>query len=72
MADSGPGALPLPDYDELSAGAVEDRIRSLTTDEVERLVSHERAHANRAPVVELLSARLERLREGDEPLSQGA
>jgi hypothetical protein len=72
MADPGRGALPLPDYDELPVGAVEDRIRSLTTDEVERLVSHERAHANRAPVVEILSARLERLREGAEPPSPGA
>ncbi|WP_369200319.1 hypothetical protein [Streptomyces sp. PU-14G] len=63
-------ALPLPDYDQLPAGTVEHRIRSLGSDDVRRLVEYEQAHADRPQVKEILAARLEQLDAGAEP-SQG-
>ncbi|MPY60857.1 hypothetical protein [Streptomyces spongiae] len=62
-------ALPLPDYDHLPIGGLESRVRALTADEVEELLTYERAHAHRVPVTELLSARLEQLHSGAEPTS---
>ena len=59
--------LPLPDYDQLPAGAVEHRIRSLDADGVQQLLDHENAHANRPAVVMALETRLEQLRSGAEP-----
>lgn len=61
--------LPLHDYDHLPIGGLESRIRSLTADEIEQLLAHERTHAHRVPVTELLTARLEQLRSGAEPTS---
>jgi hypothetical protein len=69
MADLGRGTLPLPDYDQLPLGGLESRIRSLTTEEVEELLAHERTHADRLPVTEVLTARLEQLKAGAEPTS---
>ena len=69
MADHGRGTLPLPDYDHLPVGSLESRIRALSAGEVEELLAYERAHADRAPVTALLSARLEQLRSGAEPTS---
>ncbi|MBM7087909.1 hypothetical protein JTP67_04945 [Streptomyces sp. S12] len=69
MADPAHSALPLPDYDHLPLGGLESRVRSLNTAEVEELLAYERTHADRLPVTELLSARLEQLRAGAEPTS---
>ncbi|GAA3506170.1 hypothetical protein GCM10019016_132850 [Streptomyces prasinosporus] len=69
MTDPARNTLPLPDYDHLPIGGLESRIRSLTAGEVEELLSYERAHADRLPVTELLTARLEQLRAGAEPTS---
>ncbi|MDQ0604583.1 hypothetical protein QF037_008928 [Streptomyces canus] len=52
--------LPIPDYDHLSLGALEQRIGSLTTDELDALRRYESEHANRALVMRLLEARLDR------------
>lgn len=62
-------ALPLPDYDHLPIGSLESRVRALTADEVEEVLAYERAHADRLPVTELLTARLDQLRSGAEPTS---
>lgn len=67
----GASELPLPDYDELSLGAIESRIRTLDADGVAQLLDHEREHADRLPVVQRLEARLEALRTGDAAPSGG-
>ncbi|WP_409474145.1 hypothetical protein [Streptomyces sp. HC307] len=69
MADPGRSTLPLPDYDHLPIGGLEARVRSLTAEEVEELIAYERTHADRVPVNELLTARLEQLKAGAEPTS---
>ncbi|MCD7441175.1 hypothetical protein K4B79_23495 [Streptomyces lincolnensis] len=69
MADSGRSTLPLPDYDHLPIGGLESRVRSLTAAEVEELLAYERTHADRLPVTQLLSTRLEQLEAGAEPTS---
>ncbi|MEU9212301.1 hypothetical protein AB0D27_31305 [Streptomyces sp. NPDC048415] len=69
MADSDRSTLPLPDYDHLPLGGLESRVRALNAEEVEELLAYERTHADRLPVTEVLTARLEQLREGAEPTS---
>lgn len=64
MSEQG---LPLPDYDELPLGSLQHRIRALRSDELQELLDHERQHANRVPVVELLTSRLDELARGAEP-----
>ena len=58
----GNGSLPVPDYDGLSIAQLRTRLRGLSAAEVERLVIHERATANRAPYLTLLENRLVALR----------
>ncbi|MEV5342591.1 hypothetical protein AB0K93_29520 [Streptomyces sp. NPDC052676] len=69
MAEPGRSSLPLPDYDHLPIGGLESRVRSLSAEEVEELIAYERTHADRLPVTELLTARLEQLHSGAEPTS---
>ncbi|MES5820179.1 hypothetical protein [Streptomyces sp. RG80] len=69
MADSGRSTLPLPDYDHLPLGGLESRVRSLSAEDVENLLAYERTHADRLPVTEVLTARLEQLEAGAEPTS---
>ena len=59
--------LPLPDYDELPLGALRHRMRALSAAEVRQLQEHERAHAHRIHVLELLSSRLDELEHGATP-----
>ncbi|EID52438.1 hypothetical protein [Saccharomonospora xinjiangensis] len=59
--------LPLPDYDHLPVPALRDRIRSLTADQLERLLAYEREHADRTPVVTVMRARLDQLARGATP-----
>ena len=63
--------LPLPDYDHLNAGTLESRVRALDADGVAQLLEHERAHADRVQVVQMLEHRLERLRSGEAAPSGG-
>src|SRR4051794_17125550 len=63
-------ALPLPDYDHLTVGDLAHRIRSLDAQGLEAVLSYERDHADRLPVVQALTARLGEVRAG-EPLSGG-
>src|SRR3954451_21226306 len=65
-----PAALPLPDYDHLTVGDLTHRIRSLDADALQTLLRYERDHADRLPVVQILTTRLEEVR-GGEPLSSG-
>ncbi|WP_031508907.1 hypothetical protein [Streptomyces megasporus] len=71
MSPTDHDELPLPDYDHLSAGELEHRIRSLSEGDVERLIRYEREHADRAHVVTLLTARLRQLEAGS-PQSPGS
>ncbi|MFR9731772.1 hypothetical protein ACL03H_21290 [Saccharopolyspora sp. MS10] len=61
--------LPLPDYDELPLGTLRHRMRALDEDALRQLLEHERAHANRTPVLELLTSRLDELERGATPSS---
>ncbi|GAB3645268.1 hypothetical protein [Streptomyces sparsus] len=72
MNTSDNDSLPLPDYDGLTVGELEHRVRSLSAADVERLLDHERAHADRTPVRSLLTARLEQLEAGAEPTPGGS
>ncbi|MGC0333833.1 hypothetical protein RKD23_006823 [Streptomyces sp. SAI-170] len=69
MAESGRSMLPLPDYDHLPIGGLESRVRALSADEVEVLITYEHEHADRLAVNELLSHRLDQLRSGARPTS---
>ncbi|MFD7660813.1 hypothetical protein ACFV4N_43160 [Actinosynnema sp. NPDC059797] len=59
--------LPIPDYDQIPLGDLRHRVRSLTREELARVLEHEREHGDRVPVVEVLTARLAELDDGAEP-----
>lgn len=59
--------LPLPDYDHIPNGTLPTRITGLDESQVEQLLTYERAHGDRLPVVQVLERRLEALRNGAEP-----
>ncbi|WP_290050911.1 hypothetical protein [Amycolatopsis solani] len=59
--------LPIPDYDQIPLGSLRHHIRSLDEQQLTTLIDHERAHAARVPVLQLLEARLDELRHGAEP-----
>jgi hypothetical protein len=63
---------PLPGYDELSAGELEHRVRSLSHGELTDLMRYERKHAARTPVIAMLSARRRQLEAGAEPTPGGS
>ncbi|MCP2257129.1 hypothetical protein LX15_000814 [Streptoalloteichus tenebrarius] len=58
---------PLPHYDELTLDDLRHRIRSLDEDALSRLLDYEREHANRVPVVQIMTTRLDELRSGAQP-----
>ena len=59
--------LPLTDYDHIPSGALAERIRSLTYEQLSALLAYERSHGDRLPVVQLFEARLQALRNGAQP-----
>jgi len=63
--------LPLPDYDHLPMGSLTHRIRSLDAAQLETLLTYEREHGDRVPVVQIIEARLAAVRDGA-PLSSGS
>jgi hypothetical protein len=71
MNTSDQHALPLPDYDRLSLGELEHRIRPLSSGDLEQLLRYEREHADRTPVTGLLTTRLAQLEAGAEPTPGG-
>ncbi|MEV7635392.1 hypothetical protein AB0N71_04330 [Pseudarthrobacter enclensis] len=59
--------LPLPDYDHLPVGTLPTRIHGLEEADVAQLVSYEKAHGNRLPVLQILEKRLQDLQAGAAP-----
>ena len=59
--------LPLADYDHIPSGTLPSRISGLDEGGVGQLLSYERAHGNRLPVVQILEHRLEALKGGAQP-----
>jgi hypothetical protein len=59
--------LPIRDYDQLTLGDLRHRVRSLTKEELGRVLDHERRHGDRVPVVQVLTARMAELDDGAEP-----
>lgn len=59
--------LPLRDYDHLPLSSLAQRIRSLTADELTQLLTYEREHANRAPVIQIFRHRQDELAAGEPP-----
>ena len=59
--------LPIPDFEHLAIGDLTHRVRSLDADGVRRLVDAEEARGRRAPVLQVLHARLDQLEAGAEP-----
>ncbi|MEJ2853699.1 MULTISPECIES: hypothetical protein [unclassified Saccharothrix] len=60
-------AFPIHDYDHLTAGDLRHRVRSLSAEDLRRVLDHERAHAHRTPVLQLLTTRLSEVEHGAEP-----
>jgi hypothetical protein len=52
---------PLPGYDGMTLGALRGRLRSLSEDDLERVLRYEKAHKSRAPMVTLVEHRLAKL-----------
>jgi hypothetical protein len=63
--------LPIPDFDQLPTAGLAHRVRTLDADGLVVLLDHERAHADRPAVVQLLEHRLDRIRSGDAQPSGG-
>ncbi|XAS71960.1 hypothetical protein VUN82_23285 [Micrococcaceae bacterium Sec5.1] len=59
--------LPLVDYDHIPSGTLPSRISGLDQNGIEQLLSYERAHGSRLPVIQVLEHRLEALKNGAEP-----
>lgn len=59
--------LPVPDYDQLAPGTLQPRIRSLTAEQLDVLIEHERSGQNRPNYLEVLTARSDELAAGTEP-----
>ena len=59
--------LPIPDYDHLQVGGLTSRIRSLGAEDLQTLISYERAHAKRFQVVQIMENRLASLKAGAQP-----
>ncbi|MBB3675768.1 hypothetical protein FHX36_001503 [Modestobacter versicolor] len=59
--------LPVPDYDHLPVGSLTSRIRTLDADDLQTLLSYEKAHANRIQVVQAMTHRLDELKSGAQP-----
>ena len=54
--------LPLPDYDHIPAGTLPSRISGLEEGDVAQLITYEKAHGNRLPILTILEKRLHDLR----------
>ncbi|HEV7948515.1 MAG TPA: hypothetical protein VGP24_01985 [Glaciihabitans sp.] len=68
MNDSMPhNELPLPEYDHIPIGHLPARIAPLDSSQMQQLVTYEREHGNRLPVLVVLEHRLEALNNGVEP-----
>jgi hypothetical protein len=52
---------PRPGYDGMTLGALRGRLRSLSRDDLERVLGYEKAHLARAPMITLVEHRLAKL-----------
>ncbi|OBK94015.1 hypothetical protein A5645_18410 [Mycobacterium asiaticum] len=59
--------LPIPDYDQLPLGDLRHRVRLLQESQLHELISHEHAHGQRTPVLQVLQARLDEIQDGAKP-----
>jgi hypothetical protein len=64
-------ALPIPDFDHLPVASLTHRIRTLDTTGLVALLDHERAHADRVAVVQMIEHRLAAVRSGEAEPSGG-
>jgi hypothetical protein len=53
--------LPLEDYDQMTVGDLQHRIRSLSAEDLAIVLNYEAGHAARVPVLEILEARQRQL-----------
>jgi hypothetical protein len=67
MAQPQKRDLPMPDFDHLPLATLQHRIRSLDLDGLQQVAEYERLHGNRAPVLTVVDARLNELRNGAQP-----
>jgi hypothetical protein len=58
------GALPLANYDELTVASLRARLRSLSNDDLNQLMTYERAHQNRPEVIKMFQNRLIKMTTG--------
>jgi hypothetical protein len=58
--------LPIKDYDHLQVGGLTSRIRSLSAEDLQTLISYERSHGNRFQVVTIMENRLSSLKKSAE------
>ncbi len=66
-ADLDRSDLPLPDFDHIPLATLPSRLHPLDERGITQLLGWERAHGNRLPVIQVLEARIEQLRNGAEP-----
>ena len=59
--------LPIKDYDHLQVGGLTSRIRSLGAEDLQALISYEKAHAKRFQVMQIMENRLASLKAGAQP-----
>ena len=59
--------LPVADYDQLTLGDLQHRLRALDEDQLNAVLTYEAGHAARVPVLQILEARLRELQSGAEP-----
>ncbi|MDP9417000.1 MAG: hypothetical protein M3P48_04035, partial [Actinomycetota bacterium] len=64
--------LPLHDYDHVPLATLASRVRTLDVTGLGAVLGYEREHGNRLPVVQVLEARLDQLRNGAEPSAGSA
>lgn len=61
--------LPIPDYDHLTAGDLDHRVRALAREQLQELLDHERRNAGRIHVITVLEERMDELESGERPTS---
>ena len=64
--------LPIPDYDHLPVGDVAHRVHALDAAGIEALLSYEREHGARQPVITVLENRRTQLEQGAKPSTGSA
>jgi hypothetical protein len=67
--EPGPvAALPLANYDELTVASLRARLRNLSNDDINQLVTYEQAHQDRPEVIKMFKNRLIKMTSGFQKL----